>query len=73
MRALFGLLALVGLAGVVFGVVTIIQGGQREAFSYENYGGPGPIIAGMLLLSVSLYLFSVWPRMEAGSREVHRR
>ena len=73
MRALFGLLALLGLAGIVFGVIIMIQGGQAEPFSFENYGGPGPIIGGLLLTAVSLYLFLNWPRIESSSRDVHRR
>jgi hypothetical protein len=72
MRALFGLLALIGLAGVVFGIITMIQGTQGEPFSFENYGGPGPIIGGLLLTAVSLYLFLNWPRFTSSS-EVHRR
>ena len=73
MRALFGILALLGLGGVVFGALTIIQGSQRAPFSYENHGGPGSIISGLLMLSVSLYLLSAWPRLEAGDRDVHHR
>lgn len=72
MRPLFALLALFGLAGVVFGILTIIRGAQQEPFSYENYGGPGPIIGGLLLVSVSLYLLSIWPRIESSSQRVHR-
>ena len=72
MRALFGLLALLGLAGIVFGVVIMIQGAQGEPFSFENYGGPGPIIGGMLLTAVSLYLFLNWPRFTSSSKEVPR-
>jgi hypothetical protein len=73
MRALFGLLALFGLAGIAFGIVIMIRGSQAEPFSFENYGGPGPMIGGLLLTAVSLYLFFSWPRIEASSREVHRR
>jgi hypothetical protein len=73
MRALFGLLALLGLGGIVFGVIIIIQGAQEGPFSYENYGGPGPIIGGLLLMAVSLYLFFNWPRIESSSRDVHRQ
>lgn len=73
MRALFGLLALLGLAGMVFGVIIMIQGAQGEPFSYENYGGPGPMIGGLLLTAVSLYLFLNWPRFESSSRDVHRQ
>jgi hypothetical protein len=71
MRALFGLLAVLGLAGIVFGVLTIIGGTQREPFRFENYGGPGSIIAGLLLLAVSLYLFLNWSRFVSSSRGVH--
>jgi hypothetical protein len=72
MRAFFGLLALLGLAGIVFGIIIMIQGAKSEVFSFENYGGPGPIIAGLLLTAVSLYLFLNWPRFTS-SRDVHRQ
>jgi hypothetical protein len=72
MRALFGLLALLGFGGIVFGVIIIIKGTQGEPFSFENYGGPGPIIGGLLLMAVSLYLFFNWPRIESSGRDVHR-
>lgn len=71
MRVLFLVLALVGLAGVVLGILTMIQGAQDVPFSFENYGGPGPLIGGVLLIAVSLYLFLNWPRFEARSRDVH--
>ena len=64
MRALLAFLALLGLAGIVVGVLTILRhvsGPGGVPFSYENYGGPGPIIAGVLVLAVSLYLLSIWP------------
>ena len=63
MRALFALLALVGVAGIVVGVLTILRGTQGPngvPFTFENYGGPGPIIAGIVVLAVSLYLRSIW-------------
>jgi len=63
MRALFALLALLGVAGIVFGVLTIIRGTSGPAgaeFRFENYGGPGPIIAGLIVLAASLYLLSIW-------------
>jgi hypothetical protein len=69
MRALFALLALLGLAGIVLGVLTIIHGMPTAPFSYENYGGPGSIIGGVLLLAVNLYLLSIWPRIESSARE----
>jgi hypothetical protein len=67
MRALFALLALLGVAGIVFGVLTIIRGTSGPdgvPFSFENYGGPGPIIAGLIILAVSLYLLSMWKPRE---------
>ena len=71
MRALFGLFALLGLAGIVFGVLTIIRGAGGVPFSYEADGGPGSIIGGLLLLAVSLYLISVWPRVESRAGADH--
>jgi hypothetical protein len=63
MRALFAILALLGVAGIVIGVLTILRGGSTNPgvpFSFENYGGPGPIIAGLIVLATSLYLLSIW-------------
>jgi hypothetical protein len=63
MRALFALLALLGVAGIAIGILTIIRGMHGpagEPFSFENYGGPGPIIAGVIVLAASLYLRSIW-------------
>lgn len=64
MRNLFALLALIGLAGIVFGVLTIIRGAPGPAgplgFTFENYGGPGTMLAGLMLLATSLYLRSAW-------------
>lgn len=68
MRALFGLCALIGLAGLASGILTIIRGAGDVPFSYENYGGPGAIIGGLVLLAVSLYLLSAWPRFEPRTR-----
>ena len=64
MRNLFALLALIGLAGIVLGALTLLRGAPGQAgplgFSYENYGGPGSMLAGLMLLATSLYLRSVW-------------
>jgi hypothetical protein len=63
MRNLFLLLALLGLAGIALGVLDIIRGASGlhgVPFTYENYGGPGPIIAGLVLVAGSLYLRSIW-------------
>jgi hypothetical protein len=65
---LFALLALSGLGGIAFGVLTIISGSRAGVpFSYEDYGGPGAIIGGLLLLAVNLYLFLTWGRTESSS------
>jgi hypothetical protein len=67
MRALLALVALLGLAGIALGVLTIIQGASRPGgvpFRFENYGGPGPIIAGVIVVATSLYLLSFWRRRE---------
>jgi hypothetical protein len=64
MRNLFVLLALIGLAGIAFGVLTILHGAPGQAgplgFTFENYGGPGSMLAGVMLLATSLYLRSAW-------------
>ena len=66
MRNLFALLAAIGVAGIALGALTLMHGGPGQAgplgFTYENYGGPGSIIAGLLLLATSLYLRAVWKR-----------
>ena len=72
MRVLFALLALSGIGGIAFGVLTIISNRQAGLpFSYENYGGPGSIIGGLLLAAVSLYLLFTWGRKESSSGAVH--
>ena len=63
MRNLFVLLALLGLAGIVLGVLNILHGAaglHGIPFQFENYGGPGSIIAGLIMVVVSLYLRSAW-------------
>lgn len=67
MRPLFALMALLGLAGIALGVLTILRnsaGPGGVPFNFENYGGPGPIIAGVLVLATSLYLLKTWPSKE---------
>lgn len=64
MRNLFVLLALLGLAGIVLGVLAMVHGAAGPhgiPFGFENYGGPGSIIAGLIMLAASLYLRSAWP------------
>ena len=64
MRNLFALLALIGVAGIVLGVLTLMHPPYGQAgplpFTHEYTGGPGSIIAGILLLATSLYLRRVW-------------
>ncbi|MBA2460132.1 MAG: hypothetical protein H0V43_14410 [Gemmatimonadales bacterium] len=63
MRNLFALLALLGIVGIVLGILTIVghaTGPDGVPFRFENYGGPGPIIAGLVLLVVGAYLRSAW-------------
>ena len=62
MRNVFALFALLGVAGIVLGVLTIIEGAPQAPFRYENYGGPGSIIAGLVMIAASLYLRSAWSR-----------
>lgn len=69
MRALFAFLALSGVAGIGLGVLTMING--DGPFSYENYGGPGSLIGGLLLAAVGLYLLFNWERFES-SKTIHR-
>jgi hypothetical protein len=67
MRALLALVALLGLAGIALGVLTMIRessGPDGIPFQFENYGGPGPIIAGIVVVATSLYLLSFWRRRE---------
>ena len=67
MRGLFPILALLGVAGIVLGILNIIRhasGPHGVSFGYENNGGPGPIIAGVVIIAVSLYLRSFWKTRE---------
>jgi hypothetical protein len=64
MRHLFVLLALLGLAGIAFGVLAIVHSAPGQAgqlpFTHESYGGPGSIIAGVVMVATSLYLRAAW-------------
>lgn len=65
MRLALVVLALLGLAGIVFGGLIIVRhatGPHAIPFQFENYGGPGLMLAGLLLLCGALYLLSVWPK-----------
>jgi hypothetical protein len=64
MRPLFLLLALLGVVGIVLGALDLVRGAAGPhgvPFNYENYGGPGSIIAGLMVIAGSLYLRSIWP------------
>jgi hypothetical protein len=63
MRHLFLLLAGLGIVGIALGVLDVLGGRSGlhgVPFSYENYGGPGSMLAGLMLLAGGLYLRSVW-------------
>jgi hypothetical protein len=64
MRNLFALLAVLGLAGIVFGLLDLLRSVPGQAaplpFTHEGDGGPGAIIGGLLLLGTSLYLRAAW-------------
>jgi formate hydrogenlyase subunit 3/multisubunit Na+/H+ antiporter MnhD subunit len=64
MRNLFALLALIGLAGIALGVLAIVRAAPGPTgplgFTYENYGGPGSMLAGLVMLATSLYLRAYW-------------
>jgi hypothetical protein len=64
MRNLFALLALLGVAGIVFGVLIVLRGGSGPAgplgFGFESSGGPGSVIGGLTLLVASVYLRRTW-------------
>jgi hypothetical protein len=64
MRNVFALLALIGAAGIALGVLTAIRGAHGPTgplgFTFENYGGPGSVIGGLVLLIASLYLRRAW-------------
>jgi hypothetical protein len=61
MRKVAVLLIVLGLGGLVLGSVIIVRVARAPGmapFSFENYGGPGPIVGALLLLLGGLYLFS---------------
>jgi hypothetical protein len=68
MRNLFLLLALIGVGGIALGVLMIVRSAPGQGgilpFSYENTGGPGPILAGVILIAGSFYLRSIWQGRE---------
>jgi hypothetical protein len=68
MRTLFLLLALIGVGGIVLGVMILLRSAPGQGgllpFTFENTGGPGPILTGLILVAGSFYLRSIWPKRE---------
>ena len=63
MRLVFLLLAFLGAVGIALGILDVIGGAagpHGTPFSFENYGGPGSVIAGLMLIAGALYLRSIW-------------
>jgi hypothetical protein len=62
MRLFAMILVLLGFVGIGFGVLILIHGPNGldgQSFRFENYGGPGPILAGLILVFAGLYLSSL--------------
>jgi hypothetical protein len=65
MRLFAWLLVLIGVIGVVWGVLIIIggmTGVHGLPFEFEDVGGPGPIMAGLLLIAAGLVFQKDWGR-----------
>ena len=63
MRLVFLLLAFLGVIGIALGILDIMAGAAGPhgmPFSFENYGGPGSMIAGLMLIAGALYMRSIW-------------
>jgi len=60
MRLLAMVLVLIGIAGIGFGVMQIMH--ASIPFRFENYGGPGPVLGGFILVVGGLYVSSLRPR-----------
>jgi hypothetical protein len=59
MRTFASILALVGAIGIVLSIVIMartIGAPGNPPFTHEGYGGPGPLLGGILLLIAGLYL-----------------
>lgn len=59
MRLLALALAVLGIVGIVIGILIMVRGGSAPGsagFSHESYGGPGPLIAGLIALAAGGYL-----------------
>lgn len=65
MRLFAWLLVLIGVIGVAFGILTMVggmTGPNAIPFSFEDYGGPGPLIGGMFLIVAGLFFQRDWAR-----------
>lgn len=64
MKSLASVLVLLGIAGLALNLVLLL-GHLRQSshvpFSYESYGGPGPLLGAILLTVIGLYLRGVAP------------
>ena len=52
MRLVFLFLAFLGVVGIALGVLDVVRGAAGPhgvPFNFENYGGPGSMIAGLML------------------------
>jgi hypothetical protein len=65
MRLLPWLLVLIGVIGVVWGILIIIggmTGVHALPFEFEDAGGPGPLMGGLLLIAIGLAFQKDWAR-----------
>lgn len=61
MRKVAILLIVLGFTGLVVDLLVVIRVARDPGtlpFTFENYGGPGPIVGALVLLLIGLYLFS---------------
>ncbi|HET9604918.1 MAG TPA: hypothetical protein VFO96_11560 [Gemmatimonadales bacterium] len=65
MRLFAWLLVLIGVIGVVWGVLIMIggmHGINGVPFQFEDAGGPGPLIGGILLIAAGLVFQKDWAK-----------
>ncbi|HET7600606.1 MAG TPA: hypothetical protein VFK09_09950 [Gemmatimonadales bacterium] len=61
MKTVASLLVLCGAAGLILGIVTMIEDARNPGlapFRFENYGGPGPLLGALILLLGGIYLLA---------------
>lgn len=67
MRLLAMVMVLLGFIGIGFGILILMHGPQGvdgQPFRFEEYGGPGPILAGLIMVFAGMYLSSLNVRRE---------